>query len=119
MARSGDNHMKLQLHKTSFSGKGDVRLTNPAFNHTTYISPDYKYFVDIAQTHNTPPVVSLMDKKGKEVVPSAPKAKKDKLNKKADKKKETKESKNKKDKKSFWDWFKRKDKKKTKKTTSQ
>ncbi len=67
MARSGDNHMKLQLHKISFSGKGDVRLTNPAFNHTTYISPDYKYFVDIAQTHNTPPVVSLMDKKGKEV----------------------------------------------------
>lgn len=67
MARSGDNHMKLQLHKICFDGKGDTRLTNPAFNHTVYISPDHKHFVDIAQTHDIPPAVSLMDIKGKEI----------------------------------------------------
>ena len=67
MARSGDNHMKLQLHKIGFDGKGDTRLTNPTFNHTVYISPDHKYFVDIAQTYDIPPVVSLMDIKGKEI----------------------------------------------------
>lgn len=65
MARSGDNHMKLQLHKVGLDGKGDKRLTDPAFNHSSYVSPDFKYFVDIAQTHNIPPVVRLMDIKGK------------------------------------------------------
>lgn len=65
MARSGDNHMKLQLHKVGLNGKGDRRLTDPAFNHSSYVSPDFKYFVDISQTHDTPPVVRLMDIKGK------------------------------------------------------
>ena len=65
MARSGDNHMKLQLHKVGLNGKGNQRLTDPAFNHSSYVSPDFKYFVDVAQTHDTPPVVRLMDIKGK------------------------------------------------------
>ena len=34
MARDGDNHMKLQLHRVGLDGKGDVRLTDPAFHHT-------------------------------------------------------------------------------------
>ena len=34
MARDGDNYMKLQLHRVGLDGKGDVRLTDPAFNHT-------------------------------------------------------------------------------------
>ncbi len=33
-ARDGDNHMKVQLHRVGLDGKGDVRLTDPAFNHT-------------------------------------------------------------------------------------
>ena len=33
-ARSGDNPMKLQLHRVGLDGKGDTRLTDPAYNHT-------------------------------------------------------------------------------------
>ncbi len=65
MARSGDNHMKLQLHRVSLTGKNNVRLTDPAFNHTVNLSPDGKHFVDIAQTHNAPPVSTLRDASGK------------------------------------------------------
>ncbi|MFC2132643.1 prolyl oligopeptidase family serine peptidase, partial [Bacteroidota bacterium] len=66
MARSGDNHMKLQLHRVGLDGKGDILLTNPAFNHSISLSPDGKYFIDVAQTHNIPPVSSLVEtEKGK------------------------------------------------------
>lgn len=67
MARSGDNHMKLQLHKIKLDGTKDVRLTNPAFDHSVTLSPDNKFFVDVAQTHDIPPVTSLLDSKGKVV----------------------------------------------------
>ena len=60
-ARDGDNFMKLQLHRVGLDGKGDKRLTDPAFNHTVSGSPDARYFVDIAQTHDTPPVTRLID----------------------------------------------------------
>ncbi len=33
-ARDGDNHLKLQLHRVGLDGKGDERLTDPAFHHT-------------------------------------------------------------------------------------
>src|SRR5262249_44717726 len=33
-ARDGDNPLKLQLHRVGLDGKGDVRLTDPAFHHT-------------------------------------------------------------------------------------
>jgi dipeptidyl-peptidase-4 len=33
-ARSGDNHLKMQLHRVGLDGKGEVRLTDRAFNHT-------------------------------------------------------------------------------------
>jgi len=65
MARSGDNHMKYQLHKVRLDGTKDVRLTDPAFNHSVSISPDGKYIVDVAQTHDIPPFTNLLDKKGK------------------------------------------------------
>lgn len=65
MARSGENHMKMQLHRVGLDGKKDTRMTDPAFNHRVTISPDGKYFIDIAQTHNTPPVTNLVDAKGK------------------------------------------------------
>lgn len=65
MARDGDNHMKLQLHRVGLDGKGDKRLTNPAFNHTVDIAPDNRHFIDVAQTHDTPPATGLMDGDGK------------------------------------------------------
>jgi dipeptidyl-peptidase 4 len=64
-ARSGDNHMKQQLHRVGLDGKGDKRLTDPAFNHSVDIAPDGKYFIDIAQTHDKPPVTRLVDGEGK------------------------------------------------------
>ena len=83
-ARDGDNYMKLQLHRVGLDGKGDVRLTDPAFHHTIAgcvagagggrgaggplgggggcaISPDNRYFVDVYQTHDTPPATRLVD----------------------------------------------------------
>jgi dipeptidyl-peptidase 4 len=65
MARDGDNHMKLQLHRVGLDGKGDVRLTDPKFNHTVELAPDAKNFVDIAQTHDIPPTTRLCDATGK------------------------------------------------------
>ena len=86
-ARDGDNHLKLQLHRVGLDGKGDVRLTDPAFHHTVGtciagaaggggrggfggptacgISPDSKYFIDTYQTHDTPPATRIVDATGK------------------------------------------------------
>ena len=58
MARDGDNHMKMQLHRVGLDGTGDVRLTDPAFNHAVSLAPDGNHFVDVAQTHDTPPFTS-------------------------------------------------------------
>ena len=66
-ARSGDNFMKLQLHRVGLDGKGDRRLTNPAFHHTVSLAPDAKLFTDVAQTHAVPPVTRLMDANGQVV----------------------------------------------------
>ena len=82
-ARDGDNYLKLQVHRVGLDGKGERRLTDPAFHHTVGgclatsggrgggpfgagvgscgISPDNKYFIDIAQTHDTPPATRLVD----------------------------------------------------------
>jgi dipeptidyl-peptidase-4 len=89
-ARDGDNYLKLQLHRVGLGGGKDVRLTDPAFNHTVAgcmgtpaggggrggfgaggggcgISPDNAYFVDVYQTHDTPPATRLVDAAGKTV----------------------------------------------------
>ncbi len=83
MARDGDSHLKPQLHRVGLDGKGDVRLTDPAFHHTVGscmpgpagaapascgISPDNKFFVDVYQTHNTPPATRLVDARAGKVV---------------------------------------------------
>jgi dipeptidyl-peptidase 4 len=83
-ARDGDNHMKVQLHRVGLDGQGDVRLTDPAFNHTVGgclaatvpgaggrggfgpavtcgISPDNRFFLDVYQTHDTPPATRLVE----------------------------------------------------------
>jgi dipeptidyl-peptidase-4 len=70
-ARDGDNYLKVQLHRVGLDGKGDTRLTNPAFTHAVTaaaISPDNAYFVDVYQTHNQPPATQLVDAKTGEVV---------------------------------------------------
>jgi dipeptidyl-peptidase-4 len=85
-ARDGDNHLKLQLHRVGLDGRGDVRLTDPAFHHTIGgcmpvapggggrggfgppaacgISPDNQFFIDVYQTHDTPPASRLVDHTG-------------------------------------------------------
>ena len=92
MARDGDNYMKMQLHRVNLDGTGDVRLTDPKFNHSVGICPlpgapagrgragggpggaascgisaDNKYFIDTYQTHDTPPATELVDMTGKVV----------------------------------------------------
>jgi dipeptidyl-peptidase-4 len=64
MARDGDNPMKLQLHCVGLDGQGDRRLTDPAFLHTISLAPDGKHFIDVIQTHDTPPVTRLVDAEG-------------------------------------------------------
>lgn len=66
-ARSGDNPMKLQLHRVGLDGKGDTRLTDPAYHHTVNVAPDGKHFIDVAQTHASPPVTRLMNTDGSPV----------------------------------------------------
>src|SRR5262245_31295097 len=83
MAHDGENFMKLQLHRVGVDGKGDVRLTDPKFNHTVGvcgapggagargggaggpascgISSDNKYFVDVYQTHDQPPASQFVE----------------------------------------------------------
>jgi dipeptidyl-peptidase 4 len=65
MARDGDNHMKMQLHRVGLDGKNDRRLTDPRYNHTVFLSPDGKRFVDIAQAHDVPAFTQLVDANGK------------------------------------------------------
>ena len=66
-ARSGDNFMRLQLHRVGLDGKGDRRLTDPAFHHTVTVSPNGKHVVDVAQTHAIAPVTRVLDAAGKVV----------------------------------------------------
>ncbi|HEY6220617.1 MAG TPA: prolyl oligopeptidase family serine peptidase, partial [Gemmatimonadaceae bacterium] len=66
-ARDGGNYMKVQLHRVGLDGKNDRRLTDTAFEHQTDVSPDGKYFIDIAQTHDQPPVATLRSADGSSV----------------------------------------------------
>ncbi len=67
LARSGDNPLKVQLHRVGLDGKGDTRLTDPALNHTVNVAPDGKHFVDVAQTHDIAPTTRLLAADGKVV----------------------------------------------------
>ncbi len=75
LARDGDNFMKIQLHRVGLDGRGDVRLTDPSFNHTVGsclhgrtvgcgISPDDQAIVDVYQTHDQPPATQVIDARG-------------------------------------------------------
>ena len=90
-ARDGDNPLKLQLHRVGLDGRGDVRLTDPAFHHAIAsclpdaratapppgtpaarascgISPGNRYFVDVYQTHDTPAASRVVDARNGEVI---------------------------------------------------
>ena len=64
-ARSGDNHMKLQLHRVGLDGRNDRRLTDPALHHSVQAAPGGQHFVIVSQTHEQPPVTRLIDGSGK------------------------------------------------------
>ncbi len=65
MARSGDNHMKLQLHRVGLNGRNDRRLTDPALTHTANVAPDGRHIVAVSQTHRDAPVTRLLDANGR------------------------------------------------------
>ena len=65
VARDGDNHLKLQLHRVGLDGKNDKRLTDPAFTHTISLSPDGRAIVDVAEAHDKAPTTRLLDGDGK------------------------------------------------------
>ena len=67
MARDGENHMKLQLHRVALDGKGDKRLTDPSLNHAITFSPDGKYYTDVVQTHDKAPATILATADGKQI----------------------------------------------------
>lgn len=64
MARSGDNPIKLQLHRVGLDGANDRRLTDPSLHHSVDIAPDGKSFIDVAQAHDIPPVTRLVSESG-------------------------------------------------------
>ena len=87
-ARDGDNHLKLQLHRVGLDGRGDIRLTEAKYHHTVGscmpaavtpgpgsgrgggscgIAPDNQHFVDVYQTHDTPPATRLVDATGRSI----------------------------------------------------
>ncbi len=63
-ARSGDNPMKLQLHRVNLDGSGDVRLTDPSLHHTVDVSPDGRWIIDVAEAHDRPPLTRVLDGEG-------------------------------------------------------
>ena len=67
MARDGENHLKLQLHRVGLNGKGDVRITDPAFTHFISLAPDAKCMIDVAQAHDVAPSTRVLDAKGRVV----------------------------------------------------
>ena len=65
MARDGENHLKVQLHRVGLDGKGDVRITDPAYTHYVTVAPDGQRIVDVAQAHDVPPFTRIIDANGK------------------------------------------------------
>ena len=64
-ARSGDNHMKMQLHRVGLDGRNDRRLTDPALHHAVEAAPGGDQFIIVSQTHDQPAVTRLIDHTGK------------------------------------------------------
>lgn len=65
MARSGATPYLNQLHRVGLDGRGDARLTDPAFSHRVSLAPDKRHVVDVAETIDTPPTTRLLAMDGK------------------------------------------------------
>ena len=50
---------RRDFYRVKLTGKDDVRLTDPKFNHQVNLSPDGKHFTDVYQTHDVPPATRL------------------------------------------------------------
>jgi dipeptidyl-peptidase-4 len=46
-------------------GKGDRKLTDPAFHHSVDLSPDGRHIIDVVETHDSAPATQLLDADGK------------------------------------------------------
>lgn len=66
-ARSGANPYLLQLHRVNLDGSNDQRLTDPNLSHDVSLSPDGKYFTDIAEAYDVAPTTTLRDASGKQL----------------------------------------------------
>jgi dipeptidyl-peptidase 4 len=66
-ARSGDNPYLMQLHRVGLDGRGDRRLTDPAFSHSATVAPGGRHFVSILERADAPPVTRLYDAQGRMV----------------------------------------------------
>ncbi len=64
LAGDGENLMKLQLHRVRLDGADDRRLTDPAYHHRINFAPDGRHYIDVSQTHDSPPVTHLMNAEG-------------------------------------------------------
>lgn len=59
----------INYFRINFDGSGLIRLTTPDVNHITFLSPDGKYFVDLASRVDLPGIVTLRQSSdGKEVM---------------------------------------------------
>ncbi|MGV3615674.1 MAG: DPP IV N-terminal domain-containing protein [Fimbriimonas sp.] len=67
MARTGNNPYLSQLHRVGLDGKGDRRLTDPAFHHNVSLAPDGRHFGTTFQNAATPPVTQILTEDGKVV----------------------------------------------------
>jgi dipeptidyl-peptidase-4 len=64
-ARSGNNPYLLQLHKVKFDGKGEKRLTDPSFSHSTRVSAETGYFYDAFTNINSSEASQICNSEGK------------------------------------------------------
>lgn len=72
MAATEDNGGLAQFYVANLEGKGNRRLTDPAFNHRIDIAPDGTHFVDTYQTVGQPPAVQVLALDGTKVADLLP-----------------------------------------------
>ncbi|MCI0363998.1 MAG: DPP IV N-terminal domain-containing protein [Phycisphaerales bacterium] len=67
-AYSDAHPLNLQLHRVGLDGRGQMRLTQEPFNHSSIeVSPDFKWFVAQYETIDTPPTSALYDTNGNRI----------------------------------------------------
>lgn len=66
-SRTAENPYLRQLHRVKLDGNGDTLITDPQLSHRVTISPDGKWYADIAESVTNPPQTRILDAKGKVV----------------------------------------------------